>query len=415
MSLLLRTHFELAKTSLKERRGRTFLTCLGIAIGVASIILILSLMGSINNLIKTQVEAVGNNLIVVRPNDSKDEINDILSELTSANHFNKSNLSLTDVTAIENLNLEKAVDAEYPVTAVAPLAISTNTLVGERTVESGNVLGTTEDLKDIIGLNLRAGTFVKDNSLKGAVIGRDLSLKLFGTTEPVGKTFTLLGERFIIVGILSESNSPINFNNVNFDDTVIVNINQLATLDTNIQIQQINVKVANDDKTPSTAQKIDETLSASKKGEKNYKVAYGDEITHPAGSLFDIVSGMLTLVAGISLVVGGIGVMNIMLVSVAERTHEIGVRKAVGASNMNIFLQFLFESLILCILGGIGGLGLGYVFAFLVSIITPFAPYIDFTICASAIGISVIVGTIFGLYPAIKASRRNPIDSLKAN
>lgn len=415
MSLLLRTHFELAKTSLKERRGRTFLTCLGIAIGVASIILILSLMGSINNLIKTQVEAVGNNLIVVRPNDSKDEISDILTELTSTNHFNKSNLSLTDVTAIQNLNLEKAVDAEFPVVAVAPLAVSTNTLIGERTVESGNVLGTTEELKDIINLNLHSGTFIKENSLKGAVIGRDLSLKLFGTTEPVGKTFSLLGERFIIVGILSESNSPINFNNVNFDDTVIVNIDELSILDTNIQIQQINVKVATDEKTPSTAEKIDETLKEAKKGEKNYRVAYGDAIGHPAGSLFDIVSGMLTLVAGISLVVGGIGCMNIMLVSVAERTHEIGVRKAVGASNMNIFLQFLFESLILCIIGGIGGLALGYAFAFLISIITPFAPFINVQICLAALAISIIVGTIFGLYPAIKASRRNPIDSLKAN
>ena len=185
-------------------------------------------------------------------------------------------------------------------------------------------------------------------------------------------------------------------------------------MDTNLQIQQINVKVANEEKTPVTAEKIDQILSESKHGEKNYLVAYGDQISHPAGSLFDIVSGMLTLVAGISLVVGGIGVMNIMLVSVAERTHEIGVRKAVGASNMNIFLQFLFESLILCILGGIAGLGLGYVFAFLVSIITPFNPYIDLNICLAAIGISVIVGTIFGLYPAIKASRRSPIESLKS-
>jgi ABC-type antimicrobial peptide transport system permease subunit len=415
MSLLLRTHFELAKTSLKERRGRTFLTCLGIAIGVASIILILSLMGSINNLVKSQVEAVGENLIVVRPTDNKDEVTNILSELTSANHFTKSNLSITDVSTIKNLNVEKSTDAEYPIMAVAPLAISTNTLIGERTVDAGNVLGTNEDLKDILNLNLRSGSFIKDSSMKGAVIGRDLSLKLFGTMEPVGKTFSLLGERFIITGILSESNSPINFNNVNFDDTVIVNISELSSLDTNIQIQQINIKVASEDKTPETAKKIDETLLSAKKGEKNYKVAYGDEIGHPAGSLFEIISGMLTLVAGISLVVGGIGVMNIMLVSVAERTHEIGVRKAVGASNMNIFLQFLFESLILCILGGIAGLILGYVLAFLVSIITPFAPYIDLLILVAAFGISLIVGTIFGLYPAIKASHRNPIDSLKAN
>ncbi|MBQ2639051.1 ABC transporter permease [Candidatus Saccharibacteria bacterium] len=415
MGLLLRTHLGLARISLKERKGRTFLTCLGIAIGVASIILILSLMGSVNNLIKTQVEAIGGNLIVVRPNDSKDEVTDILSELTSTNHFNKSNLTLSDVTTISALNLEKNVEAEYPVMAVAPLAISTNTLVGEKTVEAGNVLGTTEELQDLIGLTLKSGTFLKNGTFKSAVIGKDLSLKLFGTSEPVGKTFTLLGERFIVVGILSESNSPINFNNVNFDDTVLVNVNQLKNLDTALQIQQINIKVANEEKTAETAKKIEEQLSISKNGEKNFKVAYGDEITHPAGSLFDIVSGMLTLVASISLIVGGIGVMNIMLVSVAERTHEIGVRKAVGASNMNIFLQFLFESLILCMIGGVLGLALGYAVSFLISIITPFKPFISVEIVMSALYISVVVGTLFGLYPAVKASRRNPIDSLKAN
>ncbi|MBQ6486464.1 ABC transporter permease [Candidatus Saccharibacteria bacterium] len=415
MALLLRTHFELAKTSLKERRGRTFLTCLGIAIGVASIILILSLMGSITNLIKTQVDAVGGNLIVVRPSDSKDEINDILSELTKTNHFNKSNLTLNDATTIALLNPNASAESEFPVVAVSPLAISTNTLVGDRTVEAGNVLGTNEELQNIAGLTLKSGTFLKNGTLKSAVIGRDLSLKLFGTMEPVGKTFTLLGERFIIVGILSEANSPINFNSVNFDDTVLVNINHLKTLDQNLQIQQINVRVANEEKTASTAEKISEVLSATKNGEKNFTVAYGDQITHPAGSFFDIVSSMLTLVASISLIVGGIGVMNIMLVSVAERTHEIGIRKAVGASNTNIFLQFLFESLILCVLGGLLGMVLGYIAAFLISIITPFAPYINIQIVLAVLWIPIVVGTIFGLYPAFKAARRNPIDSLKAN
>ena len=415
MALLLRTHFELAKTSLKERRGRTFLTCLGIAIGVASIILILSLMGSITNLIKTQVDAVGGNLIVVRPSDSKDEINDILSELTKTNHFNKSNLTLNDATTIALLNPNASAESEFPVVAVSPLAISTNTLVGDRTVEAGNVLGTNEELQNIAGLTLKSGTFLKNGTLKSAVIGRDLSLKLFGTMEPVGKTFTLLGERFIIVGILSEANSPINFNSVNFDDTVLVNINHLKTLDQNLQIQQINVRVANEEKTASTAEKISEVLSATKNGEKNFTVAYGDQITHPAGSFFDIVSSMLTLVASISLIVGGIGVMNIMLVSVAERTHEIGIRKAVGASNTNIFLQFLFESLILCVLGGLLGMVLGYIAAFLISIITPFAPYINIQIVLAVLWIPIVFGTIFGLYPAFKAARRNPIDSLKAN
>jgi len=121
----------------------------------------------------------------------------------------------------------------------------------------------------------------------------------------------------------------------------------------------------------------------------------------------------LTMVAGISLIVGGIGVMNIMLVSVAERTHEIGIRKAVGASGRNILAQFLFESLILSIMGGFLGLALGYVLAFFVSIITPFTPYISWQILAMTFGVSVGVGVLFGIYPAIKAAAKNPIESLK--
>ena len=119
------------------------------------------------------------------------------------------------------------------------------------------------------------------------------------------------------------------------------------------------------------------------------------------------------MVAGISLIVGGIGVMNIMLVSVAERTHEIGIRKAVGASGRNILVQFLFESLILSVMGGFLGLALGYTLAFFVSIITPFAPYISWQILAMTFGVSVGVGVLFGIYPAIKAAAKNPIESLK--
>ena len=134
---------------------------------------------------------------------------------------------------------------------------------------------------------------------------------------------------------------------------------------------------------------------------------------HPASSLLNIISGMLAVVAGISLVVGGIGIMNIMLVSVAERTHEIGIRKAVGASARNILSQFMFEALILSVLGGILGIILGYILAFLVSIVTPFAPYISWQILIIVFITTFIVGIIFGSYPAAKAASKNPIESLK--
>ena len=406
MSLLLRAHYQLARESLRRNSGRTFLTCLGIAIGVASIILILSLTGSINRLISAQIKAAGDNLIIVRPSASKSTVDDLVSELTSSNQFVKSSLNLTDVTTIKQLPA---------VTDAAPIAISINTLQGSKTVDSGSVVGTSEDLESILNLGLKSGSFhlSKAGETPGAVIGRGLSLQLFGTTEPVGETFTLLGHKFIITGILSELNDPINFNNVNLDNSVLVSAEVLHSIENNLQIQQINVRVKTEDEVPITATAIEDGLKNTKSGETNFTVSYGDQISHPASSFFSVISGMLTLVAGISLIVGGIGVMNIMLVAVAERTHEIGIRKAIGATNTNIFLQFLFESLILSVLGGFGGLALGYVLAFLVSVFTPFPPYIDLHIVFSALYIPFIVGVVFGLYPAAKAAHKNPIDSLK--
>ena len=408
MALLLRTHYNLAKTSLRQNKGRSFLTCLGIAIGVASIILILSLTGSINRLISTQIKSLGDDLIVLRPSSQKDTLDGIIEELTTSNQYSKSNLTLEDVNTI------KAIDG---VVAVSPIATSQHTLQGEKVVNSGTVVGTNSNLQKILNLTLKDGTFLKEltgSSLTNtAVIGHDLSLQLFGTADSIGQTFTLQGQRFIITGTLAESEDPINFNNVNFDNAVLVQAESLAKLDQNIQIQQINIKVGSTSAVPTTAASIEQSLIKKKNGDHNWSVSYGDQISHPAGALFNIISGMLTLVAGISLIVGGIGVMNIMLVSVAERTHEIGVRKAIGATNMNIFLQFLFESLILSLLGGIIGLALGYILAFLVSTVTPFAPYISWEILLAIAYTSLIVGTLFGLFPAIKAARKNPIDSLK--
>ena len=177
-------------------------------------------------------------------------------------------------------------------------------------------------------------------------------------------------------------------------------------------ISRIRIGV-DDDAICSVRDEIDKTLQKNKNGTDNYQIISGNDNLHPTGSLLSIVSGMLTLIASISLVVGGIGVMNIMLVSVAERNREIGIRKAVGASSRNILMQFLFESLILSISGGIMGLVLGYTLAFLLSTITPFAPFISWEIIAITLCTTIVVGVLFGIYPAIKAASRNPIESLK--
>ena len=216
----------------------------------------------------------------------------------------------------------------------------------------------------------------------------------------------------MVVGVLDSINDPINFNNIDFDTAMFVKASYVSTL-TDLQIQQINVKVTATDHVNDTVTAITAELIEAKSGEQNFSVLSGDKISHPAGSLFAIVSGMLALVASISLIVGGVGVMNIMLVSVSERTHEIGIRKAVGASSGNILLQFLFESIVLSVTGGIFGFALGYALAFFVALITPFDPFISWEIIGLTGATSLTVGILFGIYPALKAARKNPIESLK--
>ena len=406
MATLFRTHLRLARTSIRENRTRSFLTCLGIAIGIASIILILSLTGSISRLISEEISGVGADLIVVRPSTTKDTVTSIVEELTSSANYSKSNLDVADVTAISQIE---------GVTAVAPIALSNNTVTDDdNTVASALVLGTTTDFTNINPLTLRYGSFITEkNKENSIVVGHMLSLLLFNTSNPVGRTLTFHNQRFIIVGVLDEITDTINFNNIDYNNAMIMDIGVLSKLINSIQIQQINVRAESTSALETISSAITDTLIKNHAGDTNFTVAYGDAITHPSTNLLKIISGMLAIVAGISLVVGGIGVMNIMLVSVAERTHEIGIRKAVGASSHNILMQFMLEALILSILGGFLGIILGYIFAFLVSIITPFTPYISLEILLITFATAIVVGIIFGTYPAIKAAAKNPIESLK--
>ena len=407
MPLLLRTHYKLAKTSIKENRGRSFLTCLGIAIGVASIVLILSLMGSVSNLIKTEVSDLGSDILVVRPLSKKDTLTDIVNGLTSINTYEQSSLSLSDVETISEIE---------GVSSAVPIALSTNTVSSEKnTLPSIQILGTTANFTDIEPLSLKYGSFLTTFSTeKTVVLGYTLSLELFNTiNSTIGRTVEIMGERYIVIGVLEKIDKTINFDNIDLDNTLIMDASALNSLLGSIQIQKINVKAENTDSLETVSDSIIDALSEKKSTYQTFAVTYGDEISHPASSLLNIVSGILTAVAAISLVVGGIGVMNIMLVSVTERTHEIGIRKAVGASSFNILIQFLLESLILSFLGGVLGLILGYVLALVISALTSFAPFISWQIFLITFSVTVIVGIVFGIYPALKAALHNPIESLK--
>ena len=407
MGLLLRTHLSIALDSLHRNRARTFLSALGIAIGVASIVLIMSLTGGIGSLISASSDKNNANLILVRPSTGKELAENLIDELTANNQYAKSSLTLDDTTSIAKLgNIE----------AVAPIASNISAVtIGDKSYQSINVVATNADLVKTAKLALKNGQFFEESGThnNAAVIGHDLATKLFGTTDILARTFQYGDQKFIIIGVLEKTDSPINYNGVDFDNSILIDINFANSFESSIQIQQINVRTTTTDSTESVAEEIKTKLTNSKKGDTTFQVLTGSSNFQPAGSLLSIISSMLTLVASISLIVGGVGIMNIMLVSVSERTREIGIRKAVGASSGNILLLFLFESIILSFIGGIMGIALGYATAFAISLITPFAPHISWSILGITCLTSLIVGVIFGVYPAAKAATKDPITSLK--
>ena len=407
MGLLLRTHLSIALDSLHRNRARTFLSALGIAIGVASIVLIMSLTGGIGSLISASSDKNNANLILVRPSTGKELAENLIDELTANNQYAKSSLTLDDTTSIAKLgNIE----------AVAPIASNISAVtIGDKSYQSINVVATNADLIKTAKLALKNGQFFEESGThnNAAVIGHDLATKLFGTTDILARTFQYGDQKFIIIGVLEKTDSPINYNGVDFDNSILIDINFASSFESSIQIQQINIRTTTTDSTESVAEEIKTKLTNSKKGDTTFQVLTGSSNFQPAGSLLSIISSMLTLVASISLIVGGVGIMNIMLVSVSERTREIGIRKAVGASSGNILLQFLFESIILSFIGGIMGIALGYATAFAISLITPFAPHISWSILGITCLTSLIVGVIFGVYPAAKAATKDPITSLK--
>lgn len=405
MALLLSTHFRLAKESLRRNRGRTFLSALGIAIGVASIVLILSLTGGINKLVSTNDSKDNANLILVRPSTGKDITKSLVDELSDNNQFSKSNLTLEDIETIKGID---------NVGSVAPIAISSAPIItNEKTHGPFSVVASNLDIFKVINLPLYSGEYINEKMpVNACLIGYDTAMTIFGGPEALTQTLIYNGQRFIVMGVLEKQEDPINYNGVDFDNSIIINIEHAKTFETSIQIQQINIRTSTTGQVKETAEAIKSTLFKTK-GENTVQVVAGNEDLHPAGSLLSIVSTMLTIVAGISIVVGGVGIMNIMLVSVSERTREIGIRKAVGATASNILLQFLFESTILSIFGGIMGFALGYIGAFLIQLVTPFAPHISWEIIIITSVVSLTTGIIFGLYPALKAANKDPIVSLK--
>lgn len=406
MRLFVIEHVQNAFYSLKSTKMRTLLTTLGVAIGVASITAILSLGTGITHVVSRQVEALGGNIAVVRPGVSAPDTQGFTNP-TLEPSYTLSTLTEQDARDIEDIE---------GVAAAAPLMITSGRITSKSaSIQNNTVLATTPALLDIVELPIRDGQFIDGLTNKDtAVIGNQLSVDLFGTDQSIGQRFKLRGQTFTVIGVLKSMHDPINFNNIDFDTSAIVSLESGKSFHQGIaHVQQINVRSKDSANLANIMKKVDARLVKNHLNEKDFMILTGEEISRPTSRFFTSLISIMTIIASISLLVGGIGIMNIMLVGVAERTREIGLRKSVGASNGNIVWQFLVESLIISLLGGLLGYICGYALAFLISTFLTFTPALTWQIAAAAFGTSLGVGILFGIYPALRAARKDPIQSLR--
>lgn len=405
MSWVISDYFTSAYQSLKRSRMRTFLTTLGVAIGVGSVTAILALGGGLTDVINTQLDKLGGNLIVVRPGSS--ESTPDLTAPANQQNYTTSTLSEADVASIK---------AMPGVQAAAPIMTQKATIKTDAsTLTNTVVVSTTPEFIDISKLTVHDGQFLDDETNDHtAVIGRQLAVSLFGTEKPIGLTFTIRGERFTVIGILKPALDPVNYNRIDFDNAAIVGFSIGKALNQGrVQIQQIDVRAKELDSINALTTDINKSVLRNHSEEQDFHVISGASISTSTNSLMRALTGVLAAIAAISLVVGGVGIMNIMLVGVAERTREIGIRKAVGATSSSIANQFMVESVMMSLLGGFLGYLLGYVVAFGISTFLYFVPSVNWQVAVIALAMSLGVGLLFGFYPALRAARKHPIESLR--
>ncbi|UTX51339.1 ABC transporter permease [Candidatus Saccharibacteria bacterium TM7i] len=404
--MLFLNHIENAIQSIRSNRLRSILTAIGVTIGIASITAILSLGVGARSIISKQVDELGGTIAVVRPGVPQNTITQNINHL-SGSQYAASTLTKQDISSLKKIE---------HVTEAAPLMILQGAVRGDTTPSSNaNIIATSPSLEKINQLKLLDGQFLDPDLIETtAVVGHQLAVDLFGTEQVIGKSVSVRGQSFTIIGVLQPTHAPINFNTVDLDSSVFIGFESgILQNQGTAHIQQINLQVDSVNNLESVVVAANKTLLKNHLNQADFSVMYGDSIAQPNSQLFGIITGVSVAIAAISLIVGGVGIMNIMLVSVAERTREIGIRKAMGATNSTILMQFITESLILSTIGGIVGYGLGYLLAFGVSLLLTFDPAFSWQVAIAALLVSVVTGTLFGAYPAIKAARKDPITALR--
>ena len=396
---------KVAAQSILKNKLRMFLTMLGIMIGVAAVIVMVAIGSGAQSTIQKQVGNLGTNMIFIMPGASGQG-----GVSQGAGSFNR--LTLQDA---EKLKRESTLLA-----AISPVTFTGTQAISAQGNWRTRVNGVSTDFQTIRDWPVATGLFFSDSDQRAmrkvAVLGYTVAQNLYSGEDPVGQQIQLRDVPFKIIGVLAPKGQQ--FGGQDQDDVVIVPYTTAqARLNNNVRIGMILASTSSPEDIPAAMQEMRAIMRESHKiadGEDDdFTIRNQDELAEVAQGTTKVMSALLAAVASISLLVGGIGIMNIMLVSVTERTREIGIRMAIGARGSDVMTQFLVESVVLSLFGGLIGIVLGFIGAAVLGRLTGWNTITPPGAVLMAVGFSAAVGVFFGFYPARQAAALNPIQALR--